>query len=1147
MAGETIQYTFTGDVTSLSEATKSAINLLSSIGKKFEAVSKAGQLSGAKSSIVNFTGALKHVNSQAADLQATLKKVGDVKLNVNSNDVERIDHLLVQLQDVQKHLNDMTAGGGQLVTADFNLMATALRKANYAMAGLEQSAAATKGSVSDLIDTVKENAKELVPDVVKDTLNLKPEIDEKLQDLGQLDDKQIVDTNEEVQELVQSVQELQDECEDLGHIHVSPQIDSTPISAAAASAQEAAQWMDTWDEKLDEFNGDVQRTADYMAATQGGMEDTGFDDAFDDATESANNFKDTLHSIIGIAGQVISTAKSVGAAFADAIDFALGPFNEAFNFVYKAMRKLALTFTRILRGKIVRGLFKNFSNTLIDLGKHSTEAAEALNSIKASSLYVQASITASLSPALEWLSATFQNITNKIVAFIQQIGYMIAIFTGKNTVTQAIRPEVGATASIPGYASGTTNSADTFIAGENGPELVVGAAGSTVYTAGQTASMFAASSNSAEEIAEYTSDVDRNMNAIVDSAKELDDILTSIDELHILNQKQSGGGGGGADIGMGVGFEDVEIPDNWFTRFITDLKKAIDSGDWSSVGELLAKKFEDAIDYIDEHFSWSKVQKSVEKWASKLQNVTNSLIANTPWEKTGKTFGDSLTSMFNTMTFTFKGINWKGLGKGIGDSINGFFKSGALSSFVDAGFTIIHSLWQAVLNAFDSVDWGEVAGQIGDALEKPAMWQEAFKTVFDTIETVGRTYIFELAPRLIPETIELAWAIVEGFGKAVIQKIVEWGQKIADFFNVGDWYREHIYDPLNNWLGLTEQRTDKSFAKQVTAQDAMLEKTTETFAEFIAKSRGLTEGVSAESDKLSRKIATSLGDIDINSRSAWASIHSNAYMSAANTQSSVNTKFEIMRQKIAFIMGNITNTVGTGFDGLAPAAAPGFGSLLAKVDAWMSNLWSTVSDWVSSIIAQISSIGSAIGGTTVDTGGFSGAGGTIGQSKQGEKQAASNLDGGGNGTYIRGKHTEKDRGLRGGVGTTVQVQKNGKAPPGLAVGTNVQTAGGVYVITGVNADGSYTSSKVGLATGGVVSSATHALIGEGRYSEAVIPLEDSPQMTQLVQRIADAVSNVNHETEVKVYIGQTEFDAFTYKATTRGKQRVGFQPIRVGG
>ena len=90
-----------------------------------------------------------------------------------------------------------------------------------------------------------------------------------------------------------------------------------------------------------------------------------------------------------------------------------------------------------------------------------------------------------------------------------------------------------------------------------------------------------------------------------------------------------------------------------------------------------------------------------------------------------------------------------------------------------------------------------------------------------------------------------------------------------------------------------------------------------------------------------------------------------------------------------------------------------------------------------------------------------------------------------------------------------------------------------------------------MARGGVVTSPTYLLAGEGRYNEAILPLDNSPQMEQLVQRIADAVDRDDRSgngsgsspVEVRVYIGGREYDAFTYKAAKRGEKIVGAQPI----
>lgn len=90
-----------------------------------------------------------------------------------------------------------------------------------------------------------------------------------------------------------------------------------------------------------------------------------------------------------------------------------------------------------------------------------------------------------------------------------------------------------------------------------------------------------------------------------------------------------------------------------------------------------------------------------------------------------------------------------------------------------------------------------------------------------------------------------------------------------------------------------------------------------------------------------------------------------------------------------------------------------------------------------------------------------------------------------------------------------------------------------------------------MATGGVVTGPTYALLGEGRYDEAVIPLGDSPQMKELVDAIAEAVREASpqndQKVEVHVVVGGKEWDTFIYKSAKRGEVRVGAQPVKVGG
>lgn len=76
-----------------------------------------------------------------------------------------------------------------------------------------------------------------------------------------------------------------------------------------------------------------------------------------------------------------------------------------------------------------------------------------------------------------------------------------------------------------------------------------------------------------------------------------------------------------------------------------------------------------------------------------------------------------------------------------------------------------------------------------------------------------------------------------------------------------------------------------------------------------------------------------------------------------------------------------------------------------------------------------------------------------------------------------------------------------------------------------------------LASGAVVTSPTVAMVGEGKYDEAVIPLGNSPQMKDLVNQIADATKSrgSNEPIQVNVYIGNEQVAEYMYRANKRAQ------------
>lgn len=82
-----------------------------------------------------------------------------------------------------------------------------------------------------------------------------------------------------------------------------------------------------------------------------------------------------------------------------------------------------------------------------------------------------------------------------------------------------------------------------------------------------------------------------------------------------------------------------------------------------------------------------------------------------------------------------------------------------------------------------------------------------------------------------------------------------------------------------------------------------------------------------------------------------------------------------------------------------------------------------------------------------------------------------------------------------------------------------------------------TGKTTKLATGGVVTSPTYALIGEGSYPEAVVPLGNSPQMQELINKIAESIDNKpdddNTPIQVTMYLDGNKIYKSTQKASRK--------------
>ena len=174
--------------------------------------------------------------------------------------------------------------------------------------------------------------------------------------------------------------------------------------------------------------------------------------------------------------------------------------------------------------------------------------------------------------------------------------------------------------------------------------------------------------------------------------------LAGFDEINnITTQKDSGGGGAG--ISPGSLFEEKEVnsilPDfvkNWFEK----LKRAIQDGDWRSVGKTIAEGLNAAVNSLDDWIANTLEPKGM-KMASNLAQGINGFFEKFDSRKLGQSIAHGINAAVRAARTFLKETDFQKIGASIMEFING---------------------------ALDDIDWGEVGatasagvGAILDAID----------------------------------------------------------------------------------------------------------------------------------------------------------------------------------------------------------------------------------------------------------------------------------------------------------------------------------------------------------------------------------------------------------------------------------------------
>ena len=168
--------------------------------------------------------------------------------------------------------------------------------------------------------------------------------------------------------------------------------------------------------------------------------------------------------------------------------------------------------------KTVAGYKTDFSKTMDDLQKKAESTIDSMNLSKDATKAAKETVQAYVSEINAQISsASFVNVTGAV----------------KNAVGSALTPKgvfaYNQVANVEGNAKGTKHSANVFLAGEEGPELIVNAEGSQVFTAAETQRILSGEADGTqyyidvpELIRQLTEDAENAKPTFSDIASDLD-------------------------------------------------------------------------------------------------------------------------------------------------------------------------------------------------------------------------------------------------------------------------------------------------------------------------------------------------------------------------------------------------------------------------------------------------------------------------------------------------------------------------------------------------------------------------------------------------------------------------------------------------
>jgi hypothetical protein len=155
----------------------------------------------------------------------------------------------------------------------------------------------------------------------------------------------------------------------------------------------------------------------------------------------------------------------------------IGELNKVFEKVEEGKQSFATTVAEMQTNfsEEMDSLVANLQDSLDDMNLYHESKQNAIDTIQG---------------YIDGLDSKLPSIQAKMAQITSSLSLSVA------SAVPSIAPPRSAYINVPAYATGTTDAPDMFLAGEEGPELIVGARGSTVFPAEETSRLLSAAAES---------------------------------------------------------------------------------------------------------------------------------------------------------------------------------------------------------------------------------------------------------------------------------------------------------------------------------------------------------------------------------------------------------------------------------------------------------------------------------------------------------------------------------------------------------------------------------------------------------------------------------------------------------------------------